>query len=168
MYDGNFAKLKDIDEIENITIPEQLPVLPLRDFIIYPHMVSPLIIARDKSLKMIEDVMQSHKLICLVAQKDPENENPDQKALFKFGTVAFVLKMLRFPDNSVRILVQGLSRIKVQKFTKQDPYFVAKIKQFHDNYKIDMELLSNIMFIISIIAFAVIFIMSFMSKRRVG
>ncbi|OQX95711.1 endopeptidase La [candidate division KSB1 bacterium 4572_119] len=140
MYDGNFAKLKDIDEIENITIPEQLPVLPLRDFIIYPHMVSPLIIARDKSLKMIEDVMQSHKLICLVAQKDPENENPDQKALFKFGTVAFVLKMLRFPDNSVRILVQGLSRIKVQKFTKQDPYFVAKIKQFHDNYKIDMEL----------------------------
>ena len=82
MQTGDFAKLRDFDDVQNITIPETIPILPLRDFVVFPHMVSPLIIARAKSLKMIDDVMNDHKIIGLVAQKDPENENPDTKSLF--------------------------------------------------------------------------------------
>ena len=140
MQNGDFARLKDIDESEQLFLPDKLPILPLRDYIIFPHMVSPLIIARDKSLKMIEEVMLGDKLLGLVVQKDAEVEKPDSKSLFRYGTAAYILKMLRFPDNSVRILVQGLSRIKIRRFTRQDPYFVAKVIQLQDETKKDIEL----------------------------
>lgn len=139
MQYGNFAKIKEIEDSKQLCLPEQLPILPLRDFIIYPHMVSPLIIARDKSLKMINEVVAGNKFLGLIAQKDPENEQPDKKSMFRVGTAAYVLKMLKFPDNSIRILVQGLSRIKVLKFIKQEPYFVAMTKQLDEDFPIDLE-----------------------------
>ncbi len=139
MQSGDFARLRDIDDADNVSIPDDIPVLPLRDFVVFPHMVSPLIIARTKSLKMIDEVMQDQKIIGLVAQKDPENENPDKRSLFRFGTAAYILKMLRFPDNSTRILVQGLSRIKVIKFIQHEPYFRAKVKQLKNMGEINLE-----------------------------
>jgi len=132
MQTSDFAKLRDFDDVHNIPIPEAIPILPLRDFVVFPHMVSPLIIARAKSLKMIDEVMKNDKIIGLIAQKDPEIENPETKSLYRFGTAAYVLKMLRFPDNSTRILVQGLSRFKVKKFVQQEPYFKATVKPLQD------------------------------------
>ncbi|HDP97863.1 MAG TPA: endopeptidase La [bacterium] len=132
MQDDYISGLKDVDESDPILIPDILPILPLRDFIIFPHMVSPLIIARSKSLKMVDDVMESHKLLGLVAQKEPENESPDANDLFKLGTTAHVIKKVNFPDNSTRILVQGLSRIKIKKYIQREPYFMAQVKQVRE------------------------------------
>jgi len=140
MQTSDFAKLRDFDDVMNISIPQSLPILPLRDFVIFPHMVSPLIIARAKSLTMIDDVMKGNKIIGLVAQKNPENENPETKSLFRFGTAAYVLKMLRFPDNSTRILVQGLSRFKVKKFIQREPYFKATIRPLQDSIDDNFEI----------------------------
>jgi len=139
VYTGDFARLRDIEDANQVKIPVNIPILPLRDFVVFPHMVSPLIIARAKSLKMIEDAISELKIIGLVAQKEPGNEDPDKKALFRFGTAAFILKTLRFPDNSTRILVQGLSRIKISRFTQQDPYFKANVKPLHDSGEANLE-----------------------------
>jgi len=139
VYTRDFARLRDIEDANQVKIPVNMPILPLRDFVVFPHMVSPLIIARAKSLKMIEDAMSELKIIGLVAQKEPGNEDPDKKALFRFGTAAFILKTLRFPDNSTRILVQGLSRIKISRFTQQEPYFKANVKPLYDSGEANLE-----------------------------
>lgn len=138
MHEGSFARLKDFDEVSDIKIPDKLPILPLRDFIVFPYMVTPLIIARPKSMRLIDAVMEDNKLLGLVAQRQPELEDPDMDKMFEFGTAAYVLKMLRFPDESLRIIVQGMSRFKIHKFVQQKPYFVAKISTLQD--KLDMNL----------------------------
>ena len=71
MQAGDFSKLHDIDDADNVSIPENIPILPLRDFVVFPHMVSPLVIARKKSLNMVDDVMRDHKIIGVIAQKEP-------------------------------------------------------------------------------------------------
>lgn len=139
MMEGNFARLKDIDEIDDIIIPDELPILPLRDFIVYPHMVSPLIIARPKSLDLIDKVMEGDKLLGLVAQRNPEEEEPAANMLFKFGTAAYILKMLRFPDGSLRILVQGLARIKIKKMIQENPYFMSRVKRLEEKFDLNLE-----------------------------
>ena len=139
MQEGSFARLKDIDEVDNINIPDELPILPLRDFIVFPYMVTPLIIARPKSMRLIDEVMENNKLLGLVAQKQPELEDPDVDKMFEFGTAAYVLKMLRFPDESLRIIVQGMSRFKIHKFVQKKPYFVAKITTLPDELDMNLE-----------------------------
>ncbi|NOZ61400.1 MAG: endopeptidase La [Calditrichaeota bacterium] len=140
MHNGDFGRLKDFDELQDIELPEKLPILPLRQFIVFPHMVTPLIIARDKSLKLIENVMNGNKLIGLVAQKDAEEEEPSARTLYRFGTAGYVLKKLIFPDNSVRVLTQGISRIRINRFVRSDPFFVAKISTIHDTLEKDIEI----------------------------
>jgi len=103
-------------------------------------MVTPLIIAREKSLKLIEDVMNGDKLIGLVAQKNPDDEEPSARKLYRFGTAGYVLKKLIFPDNSVRVLVQGISRIRVNRFVKNKPFFVAKITPVEEVVEKDIEI----------------------------
>jgi ATP-dependent Lon protease len=139
MQEGTFSRLKDLDEVDNIIIPDKLPILPLRDFIVFPYMVTPLIIARPKSMQLIDEVMEGDKLLGLVAQKQPEIEDPDIDNLFRYGTAAYVLKMLRFPDGSLRILVQGLSRIKIVNFIHKDPFFVCSIKKLNDTFEMNLE-----------------------------
>ncbi len=140
MQDVTFAKIKDLDEIKNIKIPQQLPVLPLRDFVVYPNMVSPLIIARKKSLKLVEDVMDDAKILALVAQVEPDNENPDKESLFEYGSAAYILKMLRYPDNNIRILVQGISRIQIENIVQDKPYFQAIIKEIPEKFEMTLEI----------------------------
>ncbi len=140
MNEGNLVKLKDFDETQEIYIPDTLPILPLRDFVVFPYMVTPLIIARPKSMRLIDDVLMRDKLIGLVAQKQPEVENPEVEHLFRYGTAAYILKMLRFPDGSIRILVQGLSRIKIVKFIQREPYFVSRVKRLNDVLQMDLEI----------------------------
>ncbi len=139
MQEGNFARLKDRDEVDNIIIPDQLPILPLRDFIVFPYMVTPLIIARPKSMRLIDDVMEGDKLLGLVAQKQPEIENPDSDNLYRYGTAAYILKTLRFPDGSLRILVQGISRIRITKFIQDVPFFIGRVKKLDDNFEMNLE-----------------------------
>ncbi|MEO5859241.1 MAG: endopeptidase La [Pyrinomonadaceae bacterium] len=106
--------LSDSDVTEPMMqIPSQLPALPLRDIVIYPFMIVPLFVSRDKSIKAVEEALKENRMIVLVSQKDLNKEDPEQADLFEVGTVAIIMRMLKLPDGRIRILIQGLSRAKV-------------------------------------------------------
>jgi len=114
-------------------IPPNMPLLPVRDIVIYPYMILPLFVGRDKSIKAVEDAMSSYdRKIFLVAQKESKIEDPTPDDIYNFGTIATIIKLLRLPDGRIKILVHGVMRGEVQKFKQQDPYFLAKIKQINE------------------------------------
>lgn len=112
--------------------PEKLPILGLSDIVIFPKMAAPLLVESAQSIRLIDDVVQGERLLGLVLQKNTEAENPEPKDLWEYGCCARVLKMLKFPDNTVRILVEGLWRIRVTSYESQSPYLVAKIEVLKD------------------------------------
>lgn len=126
---------KEMEDIKHFGVPNEIAILPLRDIVIFPAMVSPLIIARPKSIELVDDVMEGDRLIGLVAQKIPELEDPKIDKIYRYGTVANLLKTLKFPDGNVRILVQGLTRFKITRFTKKEPFFKARIKLIEDYFE---------------------------------
>ena len=95
-------------------IPPELPVLPLRDIVIYPFMIVPLFVSRDRSIKAVDEALSQNRMILLVSQKDVDKEEPAQEDLYKVGTVAVIMRMLKLPDGRIRILIQGLSRAQVE------------------------------------------------------
>jgi len=125
---------------ERVVIPGVLPILPLRDMVIYPGMVSPLIIARPKSIKLIDEVLMGDRLVGLVAQRRPEIESPKPEHLYEYGCAASVLKMLKFPDGTLRVLIQGLTRVRTLKYTRREPYFKARVRRVEDVIKPSVEL----------------------------
>ncbi|MBN2013451.1 endopeptidase La [candidate division KSB1 bacterium] len=120
------------DDFDELIIPKELSILPLRDAVIYPSMVSPLIIARPRSIELIEDVMEGSRIVGLIAQKSGDIEDPQTSDIYRYGVAANVLKMLKFPDGSLRVLIQGLMRFKVLRFSQKEPYFRARIKLLQD------------------------------------
>src|SRR5216684_4219801 len=130
----------DIEEdLSKAEIPEILPVLPLRGIVIFPSQIHPFLVSRPSSLKLIEEVGQTSKIIALAAQRNPEEEQPGPEGLFPRGTAVRILKMLRYPDQSVRVLVQGLARIELGEFTQREPYFVAKVRRLAEVFVQDRE-----------------------------
>src|SRR5437762_4442380 len=107
---------------------ETLPVLPLRDIVVFPHMVVPLFVGREKSIRALEDVMREEKRILLVAQKNPADDDPQASAIYEVGTLAQVLQLLKLPDGTVKVLVEGLERAKIETFTERTEFFEAKVK----------------------------------------
>jgi ATP-dependent Lon protease len=107
--------------------PETLPVLPLRDIVVFPHMIVPLFVGREKSIRALEDVMREEKRILLVAQKNPADDDPQADAIYQVGTLAQVLQLLKLPDGTVKVLVEGLERARIQGFTERTEFFEAKI-----------------------------------------
>ncbi|MBN1352268.1 endopeptidase La [candidate division KSB1 bacterium] len=140
MDEDDLLNIKNHEAIDELEIPDELPVLPLRDTVIFPYIVSPLIIARKKSIKLIDDAILGKRIIALIAQKDAQLEDPDQNDLFNIGVAANVLKMLKFPDGSLRVLVQGITRIENKKFIQSEPYLVARIKELKETYEEGIEL----------------------------
>jgi ATP-dependent Lon protease len=106
-----------------------LPLLPLRDVVVYPHLVIPLFVGRAKSVKALEIASEQNKQILLVAQKSPNNDEPQADDLYSVGTVATVLQMLKLPDGTVKVLVEGVYRAKVSEFTEVDGCFAAKVER---------------------------------------
>lgn len=94
-------------------IPSDLPALPLRDIVIYPFMIVPLFVSRDKSIKAVEEALKENRMIALVSQRDLNKEDPSKEDLFDVGTVAIIMRMLKLPDGRIRILIQGLSRATI-------------------------------------------------------
>src|SRR5437867_12999544 len=94
-------------------IPARLPMLPLSDLVVFPFMVAPLLVSSQSSITLVDDVVAGNRLLVLVLQRNPDVENPKEADLHEFGCVGKVLKMLKFPDESVRILVQGLKRVRL-------------------------------------------------------
>src|SRR3990172_759809 len=109
-------------------IPEVMPILPLRDTVVFPNIVTPLVVAREKSVKLINDVISGSRMLGLVAQKTAEVEDPKPDDIYHCGTAAIILRMLKFPDGSHRVLVQGLSRIRIARVESTSPYYTARIE----------------------------------------
>ncbi len=115
------------EDLSDVELPQELPILPLRGVVIFPSAIVPLLISRAASLKLVEDCRKSNNLLGLAAQKNPEDEAPDPQALFSRGSAGRILKMLKYPDDSVRILVQGLKRIDIREYGQIEPYYRAQI-----------------------------------------
>lgn len=105
--------------------PVTLPVLPLRDIVVFPHMIVPLFVGRDKSVRALEAVMRGDKRIVLVTQKDAKLDAPVMKDLYRFGTIGTVLQLLKLPDGTVKVLIEGGARVKIQNFHDNDSFFEA-------------------------------------------
>ena len=113
---------------EQLTRELEFPLLPLRDVVVFPHMIIPLFVGRSKSVKALEVAMESDKRIYLVAQKDPNNDTPEQKDLYEVGSVSTILQLLRLPDGTVKVLVEGSERAKLIRLEKRDNYLGAKVE----------------------------------------
>lgn len=113
-------------------LPETLPILGVSDVVIFPGMVAPLLVESDESTKLIDDVVEGDRLLGLVLQKKPELQNPRPDDLYEYGCAARVLKMLKFPDNTVRILIEGLWRIHLTKYETEKPYLRARFEVLRD------------------------------------
>ncbi|WP_427981792.1 endopeptidase La [Agarivorans sp.] len=103
----------------------EIPVLPLRDVVVYPHMVIPLFVGREKSIRCLESAMSQDKQVLLVAQKDASNDNPQADDLYTVGTVANILQLLKLPDGTVKVLVEGSQRARLEEIIQQEEYYVA-------------------------------------------
>ena len=121
----NFDEAEAVDQM--MEIPSELPVLPLRDIVIYPFMIVPLFVARDKSIRSVDEALSQNRMIFLVSQKDIDVEEPTQSDLYKVGTVAVIMRMLKLPDGRIRILIQGLSRAKVESVINENGQIRAKL-----------------------------------------
>ncbi|OGL41865.1 MAG: endopeptidase La [Candidatus Schekmanbacteria bacterium RIFCSPHIGHO2_02_FULL_38_11] len=125
---------------ENEKIPKDLPILPLKDMIVFPSTVTPLVVAGENSIKLIDDSLAEDKMVGLFLEKNPNREKGEKPELNEVGTVAVILKMLKFPDKTIRILVQGLKRIGIIESTQYTPYFKGKIKTVDDVFETSKEM----------------------------
>ena len=116
-----------------------MPLLPLRDVVVYPHLVIPLFVGRAKSVKALEIASDTNKQILLVAQKSANKDEPDAEDLYEIGTLATVLQMLKLPDGTVKVLVEGLHRVRVSEFIETEECFLAKAEKIPDPVENDSE-----------------------------
>lgn len=127
----DMPELEQKDEKE-IEIPDTLPVLPIRDIVVFPYMILPLFVGREMSIRSIDHALNSNRMIMLLTQKDLNIENPGPDDLFTVGTVGIIMRMLKLPDGRVKILVQGLTKARVLNFTQTEPMFMAAIERIPD------------------------------------
>ena len=116
-------------EEQPVEIPSKLPLLPIRDIVIFPYMILPLFVGRDMSIKAIDDALSGNRMILLVAQKDLNTENPEPGDLYDVGTVGMIMRMLKLPDGRVKILVQGISKARIVNYAQTEPYFQVDIEK---------------------------------------
>ena len=114
--------------LEPSEIPSQLPILPLRGVVVYPHTAVPLTIGQPRSITLVDDVVGSARMIGLVTARDPELETPGPEDLYRFGTMATIQRLFRAPDGTIRLIVHGLARFELGEFTSLEPYLVAGIE----------------------------------------
>ncbi len=113
---------------DRISIPDQIPILPLRGTVLYPELILPIMVGRKRSVKLIDDAMEKDRIIGVVTQKRSETEDPREDELHRIGVGSLILRMIREMDGSQRVIVQGLSRIRIEQFAQRDPYYVAKVE----------------------------------------
>ena len=133
-------------ESEELKPKVKMPMIPLRDVVIFPNTVSTLFVGREKSIFSLEDALRSNKKIFLIAQNSPSNEEPSIKDLPKIGTLSTLLQMIKLPDGTVKILVEGIQRAKLKKITTDEGYFaeIEKIEEVLEDSKYERDLLSTI------------------------
>ena len=123
--------MQDEEEVmpQDQEIPEHLPLIPVRDIVVFPYMVLPLFVGRDMSVKAIEASLTEKRMVFLAAQKNHDTENPQPEDIYSVGTVGIIMRQLKLPDDRVKILVQGLSKAKVTEYIQNDPYYLVKTEK---------------------------------------
>src|SRR6187455_1802219 len=116
------------DADQQLQIPNELPVLPLRDIVIYPFMIVPLFVSREKSIRAVDEALGENRMILLASQKDLDKEEPSADDLYKVGTAAVIMRMLKLPDGRIRILVQGLARAHIESVDTSGQYIRAQVQ----------------------------------------
>ncbi len=124
---------------EEIVVPEEIALIPLRDMIIFPNLVVPLFVGREKSIAALEVAMKEEHIVALVTQKMAELQEPDVEDLYNIGTAAVIMQELKIPDGTAKALVEGLSRIEIVEFTQTEPYFKVKVKVLPEQEEKDIE-----------------------------
>ena len=119
-------------EPDVVAIPQELAVLPLRDTVVFPESMTPLAIGQERSIKLVDDVVGGDRMLALLATRDPNNEQPEFKDLYEVGTAAVIHKMIRVPDGTLRVLVQGLRRIRLEEPAQVEPYLVGRFVEVPD------------------------------------
>lgn len=123
---------KDLPEQLDVKIPQVLPILPLRNTVIFPGQILPLSVGREKSVRIVEEAMRGNKLIVLVAQRDPKTDDPTPDDLYRWGSIGLIVKVFKMPDGTQSVMVQGLLRAKVLEYTQTDPYLKALVQAHAD------------------------------------
>ena len=123
---------EDEEEMNNEELPADLPILPLRNTVLFPGVVIPITAGRDKSIKLINDANAAGKIIGVVAQKNEDDEDPTSDQIHHIGTVARIMRVLKMPDGNTTIILQGKKRFEIDQFTQTDPYFKATIKEVNE------------------------------------
>jgi ATP-dependent Lon protease len=125
------------EDLTGISIPAELVILPLRGVVVFPSAIAPLLISRGSSLKAVEEALAGNRMLGLMTQKDPEQEDPGIDDLYPRGTASRILKMLKYPDGSVRVLAQGLRRVEPVDFLQSTPFLRARVQHLSDVYEPD-------------------------------
>jgi ATP-dependent Lon protease len=115
--------------------PVLLPLLPLRDIVVFPHMVVPLFVGRDRSIKALESAMKTDKMIFLASQKNAQQTNPQEEDIFQVGTVGQIIQMLKLPDNTIKVFVEGRNRGRISRFMEVDRYFKVEVDVLTDEFQ---------------------------------
>src|SRR6187402_1003051 len=130
---------EDEEEMNNEELPLSLPILPLRNTVLFPGVVIPISAGRDKSIKLINDANAGNKIIGVVSQINEEDEDPTQKDIHKIGTVAQILRVLKMPDGNITVILQGKKRFEIDAVTTEVPYIKAKIKEVPESRPVKSE-----------------------------
>jgi ATP-dependent Lon protease len=133
--DTDFIPLISEEDEESITmteVPETLPILPLRNTVLFPGVIIPITVGRDKSMKLVRDIYHKSKIIGTVSQRDPNIEEPGPDDLNRVGTVAQLLRILEMPDGSTSVIIQGKKRFKIDELISTDPYYLARVSGLDD------------------------------------
>ncbi len=125
-------KMETIKIDEELNMPDKLPVLPLRDIVVFPYMIMPLFVGRDFSIKAIDEALSKDRMIIALTQKSPDENAPKEDGLYRTGTACLILRMLKMPDGRVKILTQGLKKVRVKNFSQFNPYIEAEIEEVND------------------------------------
>ncbi len=123
----------DLQQVQAAEIPDQLPLLPVRDIVVFPYMVLPLFVGREMSIKAIEAALSGNRMIFLATQKALDVENPRPEDIHAVGTVGIIMRMLKLPDERIKILVQGLSKGKVEEYIQSEPYYSVRITKLTEH-----------------------------------
>jgi len=123
---------KATESVGEIPIPDIVPVLPLKDMVVFPYIIVPLSVSREKSINAVDAALAEQRVIMLTLQKNSENETPSPAELHDVGTLAAIMRMLKLPDGRIRLLVQGVSRARINSFLQTDPYFRAKVTRISE------------------------------------
>ena len=122
-------------EVVEASLPKGLPVLPLRETVAFPDMLTPLAVGQDRSVELVNDALAGDRMLVMVASRDPENDTPGSEQLHTYGVVGTIARMLKVPDGTLRILVQGGQRVKITNWVREEPYLFAEIEDAPDIIK---------------------------------